>query len=615
MATLIPSLNSCLVRMTNGEKRFARRLEEKLEDDYLLWYDVPVGPKRLHPDFIILHPRRGLLILEVKDWKADTVQQIDHSKATLILDNGVTEVSNPLEQARRNAQEVINLLVQDELLRVPKGNRFEGKLVSPYGYGVVLTNITRKVFESSGLGWVLKPHRVICKDEMTESVDAEEFQERLWVMFSYNFGHVLSMPQIERVRWHLFPEVRINPGQLSLFDVIEEDEEVEQQLPDIIRVLDLQQEQLARSLGEGHRVIHGVAGSGKTLILGYRCLHLAQVTKKPILVLCYNVSLAARLQQLIEEKGVADRVQIYNFHKWCRQQLQLYHVPLPQASGSQFFDEMVQRVIDGVKNNQVPAGQYGVVMIDEGHDFKPEWLKLVTQMVDPSTNSLLLLYDDAQSIYGREQRRTFSLSSVGIQARGRTTILRMNYRNTAEVLSLAYNFAKNVIPAEDAGEDSIPIIEPESAGRHGSQPELLKLPSYSQEAFEIVERLKDYREKGIRWSEMAIVYRVRNVAERMIKQLKAHKIPFEWVTRNSGSKKYNPNEESVKIITMHSSKGLEFPVVAIPGVGDLPYGKESIEDEAKLFYVAMTRAMDHLIMTAHKPSPFVKKIEQVSKAG
>ncbi len=56
MATLIPSLNSCLARMTNGEKRFARRLEAKLEDDYLLWYDVPVGPKRLHPDFIILHP-------------------------------------------------------------------------------------------------------------------------------------------------------------------------------------------------------------------------------------------------------------------------------------------------------------------------------------------------------------------------------------------------------------------------------------------------------------------------------------------------------------------------------------------------------------------------------
>ena len=53
--------------MTGGEKRFAARLEQKLEDDYLLWYDVAVGSKQLHPDFIILHPLRGLLILEVKD--------------------------------------------------------------------------------------------------------------------------------------------------------------------------------------------------------------------------------------------------------------------------------------------------------------------------------------------------------------------------------------------------------------------------------------------------------------------------------------------------------------------------------------------------------------------
>ncbi len=49
-------------------------------------------------------------------------------------------------------------------------------------------------------------------------------------------------------------------------------------VPDIVRVMDLQQEQLARSMGEGHRVIHGVAGSGKTMILGYRAQYLAQAT-------------------------------------------------------------------------------------------------------------------------------------------------------------------------------------------------------------------------------------------------------------------------------------------------------------------------------------------------
>lgn len=69
MATLIPSLNSCLGRMTSSEKRFAYRLEKLLEDDYLCWYDVTVGVKRRRPDFLVLNPQRGLLALEVKDWK------------------------------------------------------------------------------------------------------------------------------------------------------------------------------------------------------------------------------------------------------------------------------------------------------------------------------------------------------------------------------------------------------------------------------------------------------------------------------------------------------------------------------------------------------------------
>jgi hypothetical protein len=64
MAKLFPILSSVARRMTSGERRFAGRLETHLEDDYLCWYDVPVGRSGTHPDFIILHPRRGILIIE-----------------------------------------------------------------------------------------------------------------------------------------------------------------------------------------------------------------------------------------------------------------------------------------------------------------------------------------------------------------------------------------------------------------------------------------------------------------------------------------------------------------------------------------------------------------------
>jgi len=44
--------------MTGGERRLAYRLEQKLEDDWLLWYDVPLGPHNVHPDFVVFNPRR-----------------------------------------------------------------------------------------------------------------------------------------------------------------------------------------------------------------------------------------------------------------------------------------------------------------------------------------------------------------------------------------------------------------------------------------------------------------------------------------------------------------------------------------------------------------------------
>jgi superfamily I DNA and RNA helicase len=119
-----------------------------------------------------------------------------------------------------------------------------------------------------------------------------------------------------------------------------------------------------------------------------------------------------KLHSVMQAKGLADRVHVRHFHKWCREQLVAFGQPcLPTTCRCDAkMADMVQRVITGVDRKQIPSGQYQAVLIDEGHDFAPEWLKLVTQMVDPTTNSLLLLYDDAQSIYERSAQANSSAS-------------------------------------------------------------------------------------------------------------------------------------------------------------------------------------------------------------
>ncbi|MEN9890309.1 MAG: hypothetical protein RLY78_604 [Pseudomonadota bacterium] len=116
MATLIPALGSCVARMTTGERRLAERLEDKLDDDYLLWYDVPVGPTHAHPDFVVLHPRRGILILEVKDWRLEILRSANRQSWDILTDNGPKTVANPIEQARHYAHQVVDALKRDRQL-------------------------------------------------------------------------------------------------------------------------------------------------------------------------------------------------------------------------------------------------------------------------------------------------------------------------------------------------------------------------------------------------------------------------------------------------------------------------------------------------------------------
>lgn len=608
--------------MTSGERRLARRLEEKLDADNLLWYNVPIGEKRRHPDFIVLHPSRGLLVLEVKDWKLENIQSVTSQNVELLTPSGLKSTKNPLRQAREHALAIHELLEQDAALVQSEGQH-KGKLVMPYGYGVVFTNITRKTFESiPPLGEAIASHLVICKDEFVEAVDAGDFQEQLWAMSPYAFGIELNQTQIDRVRWHLFPELRITPKQLEILGLSPESEPEEPAQPlDLVQILDLQQEQLARSLGDGHRVVHGVAGSGKTLILAYRAQYLAESTQKPVLVLCFNVSLAAHLESMIRARGdVSQPILVRHFHGWCKDLLQTYRVGLPDRrrySGSDYIEQLEHRVTDGIAQGQIPSGLYGAVMIDEGHDFEAAWLQIAAQMVSPETNSLLLLYDDAQSLYGKQKRRKFSFKSVGIQAQGRTTILKVNYRNPTEVLHLAYTFIQQAEPSSESDtsdgvaqlEEERPRLHPQTAGRGGAIPELVKLPSFGREAVYLAERIQQLHERGTSWSDIGIVYRTKFMGEVLYRQLTQASVPVEWLNKDSRSRFYHPEIDSVKLLTMHSSKGLEFEAVCIPGIGYMPYSHGEPESELRLFYVAMTRATERLLLTAHQTSEFVQRIE------
>jgi UvrD-like helicase C-terminal domain/Nuclease-related domain/AAA domain len=646
MATFIPTLNSCLARMTGGEKRLGRILDSHLDDEYLVWYNPLIGDLQWEPDFVILHPRRGLLVLEVKDWKIESIKSgSDRQKIVLNTPDGSKNTDNPLEQAKKYAFAIERLLRKDRDLVQDKG-RYQGGLLFPYGHGAVLSNISRSVSEQMQLNDIIHPDLTIYKDELTEKTDVKQFQERLWKMFKHRFSCDMGLQQIDRVRFHLFPQLRHQTARLLEFqrqnlpkDVDPKSESLLSNgllidfddsdfLPpvqpidipsDLIKLMDLDQEKIARNLGDGHRIIHGVAGSGKTMILLYRCEYLASLKpERPILVLCFNVTLAARLREIITSKGISHKlVEVIHFHEWVKLQMKKYRQPLPvydENNKNSYLPELERRMTEALATGAIPSQQYSTVLIDEGHDLQPAWLQMLVRM--PENESLLLLYDDAQNIYGNNHKQQFSFKSIGIKAQGRSSILRVNYRNTVEVLNLAYKFASEVMQATDGKDEDIPVlIEPQSAERHGSLPQIISQPNFAAEIQYLIQMTKRYQEQGIPWKEMAIIYYGYHHGTAINESFITANIPIEWITKDKKSRSYDSQSDRIKLVTMHSSKGLEFPVVMIPGVGSLPYPQQSPQGEARLLYVAMTRSTDKLLLTYNQESLFVKKLQTALNAG
>ena len=272
---------------------------------------------------------------------------------------------------------------------------------------------------------------------------------------------------------------------------------------------------------------------------------------------------------------------------------------------------------------QVPKGAYAAVLIDEAHDFEAAWLRMAAQLPDEA-QSLLVLYDDAQSIYRRSGKRLPSFSKMGIQAQGRTSILRLNYRNTAEILALSMLCAGGLLDEAEESDTRMPCIHPGSAGRRGPLPHLLRFATGHEEAQGLAARIHELVQSGVPAQDIAVLCREKRNWELLKTALRQRGIEAEVYVSGSvsgsasshasgGAQKKNQldwNASSVKLLIMHAAKGLEFPHVFLMRLDLLPAQAAAEEDEWRLLYVAMTRATEQLTLSCAGDSPAVSRVQQ-----
>ncbi len=128
------------------------------------------------------------------------------------------------------------------------------------------------------------------------------------------------------------------------------------------------------------------------------------------------------------------------------------------------------------------------------------------------------------------------------------------------------------------------------------------------EAEYIANQLLALHANGVAWNEIGVFHTAPFVGDEIAAALARLKVPFDWL-KDSASKYFNPSAPSVKLMTPHSSKGLQFRMCVIGGVGFWPYHSEV--DEARLLYVAMTRATHELVITSCKPSAFSERLQRL----
>jgi superfamily I DNA/RNA helicase len=199
--------------------------------------------------------------------------------------------------------------------------------------------------------------------------------------------------------------------------------------------------------------------------------------------------------------------------------------------------------------------------------------------------------------------RTFS--SAGFNIQGKTRVLRKNFRTSNEILSAA----RNMIAAEEMTSDS----EPFYCNQTGIRPILVNCEDREKQNLEILKLVKNLRERfGL--SDIAITSRYNKHLEAIKELLENNNIQAELINRTTE----NYGNETVKLITFHSFKGIESKAVVVTGLtaGEIPYSplkakidrQKSIE-ERRLLYVAMTRASKMLFLFSHgNPSPFIEDI-------
>jgi len=296
-----------------------------------------------------------------------------------------------------------------------------------------------------------------------------------------------------------------------------------------------------------------------------------------------------------------------------------------KAVGKITINEMYLKLTLAVQ--EMKTKPFAHVVVDEAQDLSVAQIKFIAQLgggvwhtgaglhgrgrTTFPKNSLFFTGDLGQRIF----QQPFSWKTFGIDLRGRTKVLKINYRTSQQIRKVADKLLEGTITDADGQQ----IERNHTISAFGGEPPVIKgYPNEDAEKDAVVVFIKERLAAGVKPHEMAIFVRSQDELSRATAVVDGLDLPHVIL-----DSKLATQAGSLNIASMHTAKGLEFKAVVVMACddtivpstnylanitdeGDL---KEAYELERHLLYVACTRARDHLMITGVNPvSEFIDDI-------
>lgn len=567
--------------LTAGERSVLNKVKKLYQDyNYTAYLYIQPNIGKLVPDFILIDEKKGFAIIEVKDWSIDYIKNINKRTVKLVdrdddnpifktkkyldIANGIISTSDDdmeFIEEHLYANTVLVNLLNDDIKKLNAENSFNQRPIKC---------LTKNLFDN------LKINDLFSEEEISINKD-----------------------EMVLLRTILFPETKIKKTVEDIKGNI---------ITTSISALDTDQENFARRLPYGHYMVTGVPGSGKTVILIARALHIAK--EHPdwnIQILTYNKSLSAKIDSVLNSiaEEVKDNnflndipienINVVHFHKLA---MNISNVSVPKPTPQGWWDETLPS-ITFEKSKPI----YDAILIDEYQDFRDSWIKVCINLCKKHTyinNSskqvsginLFLAGDRLQSIYNSKIHNWNK--DFGLNMAGRSKLLKTSYRAGRENISLALKFLQSDKSLLDEVNKFYKNEEEKDLNFNGlensSSVEFLE-GSYNS----IVRTIKDLISNGYKYNDILLICHKKDQCYE-ITNLFSDKIRDNTVFIKDARKR----ELKTKLLTStyHSSKGLEAKVVILVDVDRFISRQDKNREimDRKLVYVGMTRASEKLFI-------------------